>query len=240
MTPKTFVFAHGSWHGGWCWRRVAERLRGLGHSVHTPSYTGMGDRAHLLSRNITIDTFVEDLVQVFKTEELTRAVLVGHSFGGIPISGVADRIPDQIARLVYLDATVVESGETAFSIYPPEVAQARIAAAEMANGGLAAPPPQVLPASWGLAEGSPDHDWVRRRLTPHPLGAYTTALTLRAPVGAGLPRTYVHCARPSNPVIEGSRRRVRAWTGWSWIELAAPHEAMITDPELVVNLLLRA
>ena len=123
--PKSFVLAHGSWHGGWCWRRVADRLRGLGHTVFTPSYTGMGDRAHLLNRDITIDTFVQDLIAVIETEDLAEVILVGHSFGGIPISGVADRIPEKIARLVYLDAIVVENGKSAFSIYPPEDVKAR-------------------------------------------------------------------------------------------------------------------
>jgi pimeloyl-ACP methyl ester carboxylesterase len=86
----------------WSWRRVAERLRLAGHAVFTPSYTGMGERAHLLSPAITIDTFVEDLIGVIESEELAEVVLVGHSFGGVPISGVADRIPERLARLVYL------------------------------------------------------------------------------------------------------------------------------------------
>ncbi len=100
---KTFVLAHGSWHGGWCWRKVAERLRSKGHTVYTPSYTGMGDRAHLLSKDITINTFAEDLVQVIQSEELSKVILVGHSFGGVPISGAADRVPEKIAHLVYLE-----------------------------------------------------------------------------------------------------------------------------------------
>ena len=240
VAPKTFVLAHGSWHGGWCWKRVAERLRGKGHTVYTPSYTGMGDRAHLLSKDITIDTFVEDLVGVIQSYELTKVVLVGHSFGGVPISGVADRIPDRIAYLVYLDSVVVESGRTAFSYYPPAEAEARIKAAEKATNGLAVPVPQTLPAVWGLGkEGDPDYDWVRRRLTPHPLRTYTTVLTLRAPVGNGLPRTYVHCTQPPNPVLEASTKLVRSWSGWKWVDLAAPHDAIITHPDDVVAVLLR-
>ena len=240
VAPKTFVLAHGSWHGGWCWKRVAERLRSKGHTVYTPSYTGMGDRAHLLSKDITIDTFVEDLVGVIQSYELTKVVLVGQSFGGVPISGVADRIPDRIAYLFYFDSVVVESGRSAFSYYPPEEAEARIKAAEKATNGVAVPVPQVLPAVWGLGkEGDPDYDWVRRRLTPHPLRTYTTALTLRAPVGNGLPRTYVHCTQPPNPVLEASTKLVRSWSGWKWVDLAAPHDAIITHPDDVVAVLLR-
>src|SRR5258707_7224812 len=223
-SPKTFVLAHGSWHGGWCWKRVADRLRAKGHAVYTPSYTGMGDRVHLLNREITIDTFVEDIEQVIQSEELTEVVLVGHSFGGVPISGVADRIPNRIARLVYLDAVVIESGRSAFSYYPAADVEARIKAAEKATNGLAVPVPEPLPAVWGLGKhGDPDYDWVRRRLTPHPLAAYTTALTLRASVGNNLPRTYVHCTQPSHPILEDSRRLVRSSSDWQGAYLAAPH-----------------
>jgi len=236
--PKTFVMAHGSWHGGWCWVRVAERLRRQGHKVYAPSYTGMGDRVHLLNKDITIDTFVEDLIQVIESEELTEVVLVGHSFGGVPITGVADRIPDQIAHLVYLDAVVIESGQSAFSNYPPEMAKARIKAAEEATNGLAVPVPAQLPAAWGLGTpGDPDYDWVRRRITPHPLRSYITALTLRGPVGNNLPSTYVHCTQPSLAGLETSRKLVRSMSGWQWAELAAPHDAMITHPDAVVSLL---
>jgi pimeloyl-ACP methyl ester carboxylesterase len=239
--PKTFVLAHGSWHGGWCWRRVADQLRAKGHVVYTPSYTGMGDRTHLLSKDITIATFAEDLVQVIQSEELTNVVLVGHSFGGVPISGVADRIPEKIAHLVYLDSVLVESGRSAFSYYPPDEVEARIRAAEKATNGVAVPVPQQLPAVWGLGkEGDADYDWVRRRLSPHPLQSYTTALTFKAPVGGNLPRTYIHCTQPSHPVLEDSRKLVRSWTGWKWIDLAAPHDAMITHPDAVVGLLLAA
>jgi pimeloyl-ACP methyl ester carboxylesterase len=136
VAPKAFLLAHGSWHGGWCWKRVTDRLRGNGHLVYAPSYTGMGERTHLLNKEITIDTFVEDLVQVIQSEELTKVVLVGHSFGGVPITGVADRIPDRIAHLVYLDSVVVESGRSAFSYYPPAEVQARIKAAEKATTAL--------------------------------------------------------------------------------------------------------
>ncbi len=237
--PKTFVLAHGSWHGGWCWDRVADRLRAKGHTVYTPSFTGMGDRAHLLSKDITIDTFVEDLVQVIQREELTRIVLVGHSFGGVPISGVADRLPERIAHLVYLDSVVVESGRSAFSYYPPAEAEARTKAAEKATNGLAVPVPQPLPAAWGLGkEGDPDYEWVRRRLSPHPLRTYTTPLTIRALVGNSLPRTYVHSTQPSYPVLEASRQLVRSWSGWRWVDLTAPHDSMITHPDDVAGVLL--
>jgi pimeloyl-ACP methyl ester carboxylesterase len=237
---RSFVFAHGSWWGGWSWTRVAERLRYRGNKVYAPSFTGMADRAHLLSREITIATFVEDLVGVIECEELLDVVLVGHSFGGVPISGVADRIPERIAQLVYLDAVVLDSGMHAFSIYPAAEAEARIRAAELATDGLAVPvPTPPLPDVWGLGTtGDPDHDWVARRMSPHPLRTYTTALTLRGTVGNDLPRTYVCCSQPPHPALEASRKLVRSWSGWEWIELSAPHGCIITHPDEVVELLL--
>jgi pimeloyl-ACP methyl ester carboxylesterase len=167
-------------------------------------------------------------------------VLVGHSFGGVPIGGVADRIPGRIARLVYLDAVVLDRGMPAFAIYPPEEAAARIRAAESATDGLAVPvPTPPLPEVWGLGRaGDPDDDWVRRRMSPHPLRTYTTALPLRHRVGNDLPRTYVCCTRPSHPALELSRRLVRSWPGWGWLELAAPHLCIITHPGEVTDLLL--
>jgi pimeloyl-ACP methyl ester carboxylesterase len=236
---KTFVLAHGSWHGGWCWRRVADRLRRLGHAVYTPSYTGLGDRSHLLNKEITLDTWIEDLIGVIQSEELINVVLVGHSFGGVTISGTADRISERIAHLVYLDGLILESGKHSYSYLPPAVAEARIAAAARATNGLAIPVPDPLPAFWGLKEGTPDYDWVRRRLSPNPLRTSITPLILRGPVGNGLPRTYVHCTRPSHPKLGDSRQLVRSWSGWNWIDLAAPHDAMITNPDDVVNILLR-
>lgn len=235
--PVSFVLAHGSWHGGWCWAPVARQLRQAGYEVHCPSFTGMGDRAHLLSPDVNLETFIEDLVRVIETEELPPVVLVGHSFGGIPISGVADRIPDRLAHLVYLDALVLEDGQHAFSGFPSDEARARTQQAAQAEGGLAVPPPGHLPAAWGIDKGTPLYDWVLRRLTPHPLGAYQQAVTLKHPLGNGVPCTYVHARAPSHAILDSSRQRARAQTAWQWREVDAPHELHLTHPDLVAGML---
>jgi pimeloyl-ACP methyl ester carboxylesterase len=198
----------------------------------------MGDRFHLLREGLTIETFVDDLVQVIESEELDAVTLVGHSFGGIPISGVVDRIPQRIARLVYLDTLVVESGQSAFSAYPQSKVDERIADAIRYHGGLAVSRPDPLPPAWGLVAGTPDHAWVKRRLTPHPLASYMSPLTLVHPLGNGRPCTYVHCRSPSHSVMEQSRVLARLQPGWDWCELNGPHEAHVTHPALCADLLL--
>jgi pimeloyl-ACP methyl ester carboxylesterase len=232
---QTFVLVHGAWHGGWCWSGVADRLRGLGHRVFCPTQTGLGERKHLLSKDITLDTFVSDIVNVIEAEELTNIVLVGHSFGGNAISGVADRMPERIRHLVYLDAMIVEGGKAPFDKLPADVVAARRRAAEESSGGLSLPNP---PASVFGVLGAGDAAWVNRRLTPHPLSTYTSKLNIKGAVGNNLPRTYIHCTRPSYPALQASRDWVKAQAGWRWAEIATGHDAMVTAPDELARLLI--
>jgi len=143
--PKTFVLLHGAWHGGWCWERVAEPLRARGHRVTTPTQTGLGERSYLISPDIDLAVFTEDLVNHLPWENLTDVTLVGHSFGGNAMSGAAEQVPERIARLVYLDALVPQSGRSPFDELPPEVAAERIRQAEESSGGLSVPLPSASP-----------------------------------------------------------------------------------------------
>jgi pimeloyl-ACP methyl ester carboxylesterase len=133
---RTYVLVHGAWHGGWCWSKVAAILRSRGHSVFTPTQTGLGERSHLLSKSITLDVFVEDIANVLKWEDLKDVVLVGHSLGGSTISGVADRMRDRVRQLVYLDALMLENGQSPLGILPKDIVEARIKAAQESSGGL--------------------------------------------------------------------------------------------------------
>jgi pimeloyl-ACP methyl ester carboxylesterase len=237
-SSKTFVLAHGSWHGAWCWRKLTPLLMAAGHSVHTLSYTGMGDRAHLLSPGITIDTFVADIAGVIESGELENVTLLGHSFGGIPITGAAARVAPRLARLVYLDAAIVQSGQAAFDTYPPADVRDRTLAAREAHGGLAVPVPKKLSPIWGLTPEMPDYPWFMRRLTPHPLASFTTPLHYDGPPGAGVPATYIECTAPVNPFLVSARALAKAQPGWDYVKFAAPHEAMITHPQALAELLL--
>jgi len=230
----TFVLLHGAFHGGWCWAPVADLLRAGGHRVFTPTQTGLADRRHLMSRDITLDTFVLDLVELLEAEELTDVVLVGHSFGGNAISGAADRMPERIRHLIYLDSMVLEDGEKPIDALGPEVAAGRRRLAESSSGGLSVPPP--APAVFGVPDG-PGADWLIRRLTPQPLGAYEGIMRLMHPPGNGRPCTYIACVDPIYAPLEGARLRVRNRPGWAWRELATGHDAMVTAPEALAEML---
>jgi pimeloyl-ACP methyl ester carboxylesterase len=167
----SFVLVHGAWHGGWCYRAVAKMLRTKGHDVFTPTMTGLGERSHLLRRGIDLDTHIDDILNVIKWEELRDVVLCGHSYGGVVVTGVADRIPDLVKAVVYLDAFVPEDGDNVMDYLGAE-RQAKILRDCEAHGGIAvaAPPPEF----YGVNQA--DIEWVRRNLTPHPLG------TLQQPI----------------------------------------------------------
>jgi pimeloyl-ACP methyl ester carboxylesterase len=202
--------------------------------VFTPTQTGVGERAHLLSRDITLDTFVQDLVAVLEAEELEDAVLVGHSFGGIALTGAAVRVKARIARLIYLDSLIPVSGQTPLGALAPQEAERRRGLAAE-NGGLSIPPPE--PGFFGIPPG-PAADWVARRMTPHPFGAFDSAITFDGPPGNGLPSTYVFCTNPIYEPLAPSRERARAVPGWQWREFAASHDAMVTHPEATAALLM--
>ena len=231
---KTFVLVHGGFHGGWCWGRVAGLLRARGHAVHTPTQTGCGERSHLLSRSITLDTFVDDIANVLRWEDLHRVVLVGHSFGGIAITGVADRMPERLRQLVYLDALILDNGESVFGQFAPEVMRARMRAAEP-SGGLSIEP---LPASAFGIRDPVQAEFVQARLTSHPLGAYTSPLRLAHPVAHGVAAVYVRCTDPPFAGVQPSYNRAVAH-GMKTVDFDAAHDAMITAPERLADLLVR-
>jgi pimeloyl-ACP methyl ester carboxylesterase len=228
---KTFVLVHGAWHGGWCWARVASILRGRGHAVLTPTMTGLGERSHLLSRAIDLDVMVADIANVLLWEDLEDVVLVGHSFGGNAISGVADRMPER--RLVYLDAIMLENGQTPFSRLPSDIVAVRTKAAQESSGGLSLPPPPA--SAFGITDASQAR-WVESRMTPHPFATFTSPLHLKGRVGNGLAASYIVCTDPLYQPLEASRRWVRA-QGWTMREIATGHDAMVSAPDRLADML---
>lgn len=228
-----FVLVHGAWHGGWCWRQVAALLRARGHEVFTPTLTGLGERAHLLRPDTGLDTCIADVCAVIEAEELHDVVLVGHSFAGPVISGVADRLADRLRQLVYLDALVVKSGESALSVFPPEVQRERSMTIDPEGLRMAIPDP----AKFGVTDPV-QAAWLRRRLTPHPLKAYTDPLRLQNPLGCGLRKTYIAVTEPWYAPLAAVRDWVRSQPDWEFRELVAGHDAMLTSPEALAVLLM--
>ncbi|NYT66094.1 alpha/beta fold hydrolase [Alcaligenaceae bacterium] len=234
-TPAVFVLVHGAWHGGWCWARVAQRLRALGHQVYTPTQTGVGERKHLLNTDITLNTFVQDIANVLLYEDLQQVILVGHSFGGLAITGVADLMPERIQQLVYLDAFLLESGVTVLDTLPDQIA------ANLKEAAKALPIPALMPPkpqNLGFTEAN-DIAFVETRLTPQPLGVYESSLQLQYPIGNGLPCTYVHCVEPVFKAVQGSANWAKKQASWTWEELADSHVAIMTNPDKVSALLHR-
>lgn len=230
---STFVLVHGAWHGGWCWDRVAPRLRAAGHEVHTPTLTGLSERAHLLSPMVGLETHIEDVVRVLDTLGLTGVTLVGHSYAGQVITGVADRRPDAVAKRVYLDAFVGEDGEAARDLLPERVAHHWAESAAERGFGWLVPvrPLEVL----GVTEQA-DLDWLSPRLTPHPWKTYTDPLRLTG-AAARVPAAFIECVSWMR-VFQGHADRARE-RGWPVHELETGHEAMVTAPAELAELLLR-
>jgi pimeloyl-ACP methyl ester carboxylesterase len=235
--PQTFVLVHGAWHGGWCWKRVLPLLRALGHEVFTPTLTGLGERQHLMSADIGLDTHIQDVLGVLEYEDLRDVVLVGHSYAGMVIAGVAEKAADRITHLVYLDAFVPADGKSLADYQPPEILQLFQESTRKDGEGFKLP--CVIPAeAFGVTAGD-DLAWVRPRLNPHPLKTKLDAVRLRNPKAAQIPRTYIYCNDPAVGPFGQFAERLRHDRSWRYAELATGHDAMITAPAKVAELLLR-
>ncbi len=242
----TFVLVHGAWHGAWCWARVLPLLRSAGFEAHAITLTGVGERAHLLSNEITLATHIQDVLNLISAEELQSIVLVGHSYGGRVITGVADALLEHgrahLHHLVYLDAMVPCSGEAWSSTHSPEVIAARVKSArdyEAVHGVAAIVPPDA--SVFGLM--GEDAAWVNRRQTPQPLGVYlgdASAAFLQFDEArlATQQRTFIDCTSPALSTIDVSRRRVREQKGWKVIEMMTGHDPMVSHPSELALLLL--
>jgi len=231
------VLVHGAWHGGWCWRRVAERLQRAGHRVFTPTLTGVGERRHLLRAEVDLETHIRDILGVLDAEELENVVLVGHSYAGLVISGVAARAPKRLRRLVYLDALLVEDGQSWAEAFPPEVTEARRKSVVMTDGVKTIPAPD--PAIYGFADPA-DTEWVRRRLTPHPFAPFEQKARWGGPLGGGVRRIYIDCTQPALAALGTMKDRYRGKPEWPFVELKTGHDAMVSAPEALTRLLLEA
>lgn len=227
-----FVLVHGSFHGGWCWKKVVPTLREAGHEVYTPTMTGLGERHHLVSPHVGLHVNVDDIVQVLDYEDLTDVILVGHSYGSLVVTGVAERRPDRLRRLVHLDGYLPEDGQSAWDL-TPEAGELWQELADENGHGWLVPPPDVT-ESYGITDPE-DVEWLEERLVP------TTLLTheepLEAPEGNAkeLPRTFIWCSEYETFSHMATKAREE---GLDYHEIETGHDAMVSAPEELAHILL--
>jgi pimeloyl-ACP methyl ester carboxylesterase len=221
---STFMLVHGAWHGGWCWERVATRLIERGHRVHAPTLTGLGERSHLLTASINLDTHIADIVNEIRWKDLQNVVLVGHSYGGMVITGVVEQAAQQIGAIVYLDAFVPENGKSASDLVGPGVL------------GAADPLPPV-PAEVFQVNAA-DRAWVQGKLTPQPAATFTQKLTHAGAYDRVARKTYIRPVEFPAPFFDAACAPLRRNPSWRVHDIrGCGHDVMIDKPEELARLL---
>ena len=229
----TFVLVHGAWHGSWCWKRVRKAVQAQGHDVFTPTLTGVGERSHLLSPRVNLDTHIDDIVNLIRWEELSDVVLCGHSYGGCVISGVADRIPDRIGALVYLDAFVLEDGQSLHDTLLPSQRDLQLELARHHGEGWKVPP---IPAEvFNVNAG--DREWVNRQCTMQSLATFQQVLKLEGKVDAVKPATFILASGWNDSPFPVFYERAKA-KGWKTLTIPCGHDVMLDRPEELTNALI--
>jgi pimeloyl-ACP methyl ester carboxylesterase len=229
-----YVLVHGAWHGGWCWRRVATLLRAAGHEAYTPTLTGLGERAHLRSCEIDLNTHVQDVIGLVEGEDLHNVILVGHSLGGVKILQVADRIPSRLRHLVNIDGMIPTNGRSIKDMIPG-VWKASRERAEQSGDPDWVPPPD----DWGFGVAGADLDWLRSKLTADPIKSWETPFSLTNQAASQIPRTFIHCTQGQSQEEIASEEASCLEHGWAYRPLAAAHDAMVTDPAELTGMLVK-
>jgi len=230
----TYVLVHGAWHGSWCWKRVRKALQNAGHEVFTPTLTGIGERSHLNSPSVNLSTHIADVVNLFRWEEISNVILCGHSYAGFVISGVADRIPERIRALVYLDAFVPESGECLFDLVPPEQARDTRHQAQTTGDGW-----KVAPISGEIFHVNPrDLAWMNAQCTPQSIACFEERVELTEGLGRIRDVTHILATgfREGSPFPVSHQRAVAR--GWKLHTIASGHDVMLDAPDELTAFLL--
>jgi pimeloyl-ACP methyl ester carboxylesterase len=214
-------------------------LRAAGHEVHTPTLTGLGERVHLAHPEIDLDTHITDIVNVLAYEDLRDVVLVGWSYAGMVISGVADRVPERVAQLVYFDAVVPEDGQ---SEYDADANVRGRHAAELAAGAAGTPGFQPVPVEYITARvpDEADRTWLLAKMVPHPIATFAQPLRLRNPAAEDVPRAFVFCTEGKEAGFQtiATAAALRDDPRWRYRDLAANHMAPVTAPAAAAEVLL--
>ena len=225
-----FVVAHGAWSSGWAWRKMRPLMRAAGHEIFTPSYTGLGEREHLASQAVNLTLHITDIVNVLEFEDLRDVVVIGHSFGGVVATGVADRARDRVARVIYVDAFVPEHGQSLMDLLPPHARDAMRNGARLADDGQRVPPRDMPPDTPQEIRA-----WAMPRRVAHPIAAFEEPLCLS---GEPLPpRAYIYCQRIDGDDRFGSFAARARREGWPYAEIDASHNPHISAPQELCALL---
>jgi pimeloyl-ACP methyl ester carboxylesterase len=228
-----YVLVHGAWHGSWCWKRVRKALQTKGHDVFTPTLTGVGERSHLLTREVNLDTHIADVENLVRWEELTDVVLCGHSYAGCVIRGVADHIPERIGALVYLDAFVPEHGQSLHDCLPIETRQQQLDGTRTFGEGWKTPP---IPAEvFNVNAG--DREWVNRQCTMQPQATFLQPVRLTGAIERIKNVTYILASGWNGSPFAQFFDKAKA-KGWKTRDFSCGHDVMLDEPdELVAELL---
>ena len=227
-----FVLVHGAWHGGWCWRYVADRLTAHGHRVFTPTLTGLGERSHLLTAEVGLDTHITDIVNVIHWEELSDAVLVGHSYAGYVVSGAAEQIAGALKAVALVDAFLPTTGSPCAMVDDTTQGLRDAIAAAPKTGTITLP---GFPASALGCSGS-DADWVDELCTPQPIKTYTDRITVTGGLESVPRKLFVRTAFPAGN-LDAAVTQVSGRVGWEVATLTCGHDAMVADPDGLTALL---
>ena len=232
MSRNTFVLVHGAWHGAWCYERVRQRLTDQGARVFVPTLTGLCERSHLYSPAINLTTHVLDVVNLIRWHDLEEITLVGHSYGGIVVTAVADRLPERIASLVYLDAFLPEDNECLHDLLSAPAASAQLESATAANGYGIPPIPAAI-----FNVNPADREWVDRSCTPQPLSTFTERVRLSGRVNTVKRNTYVLATDLPGSEFGRFRDARVGLARWQTHELSCGHDVMIDMPEQTAEIL---
>jgi pimeloyl-ACP methyl ester carboxylesterase len=229
---KTFLVAHGAWGAGYTWKKMHPLLTAAGHRLVTPTYTGLGERAHLAGRSNDLGLHIQDMLAVIKYEDIHDIVLIGHSYGGMVATGVADRARDKISRLIYLDAFVPKDGQALCDLISPEGWRTMQAGVEAGDGWRVQPNP--IPPDTSATDAA----WLLERRVPQSVRCFTMPLRLTGGE-LTLPRSYIYCTRvgPAD-TFRPFAERAKAEPGWRYFEIDASHSPHVTAPETLAASLL--
>ena len=245
---KTFVLVHGAWHGGWAWERMLPYLSNAGYKVFTPTLTGLGEKANLATPDIGLNTHIQDILTLLEKEKLRNVVLVGHSYGGMVIAGVADKAPERISHLVYLDAFVPKDGQSVGDIIGPQGMSLIRQGAKAVGQGWRIPP---FPVERIGITSEADIAWVKPKLVPQPIKTFEEPVRLTNPAAASLPRTYIYLTKPAmatteefkkglrGTVFEGFAKMAQSSKDWGYYEMETGHDAMVLEPQKLIELLIK-